>query len=69
MKITRDNYEEFLVDYWDNTLPELTRTALESFLNENPDIQTEMDGADQMVLPSRDIAFEAKKKFIFNPYE
>lgn len=67
MKITRDNYEEFLVDYWDNTLPEHTRVALESFLNDNPDIRTEMDGADQMVLPSRDIAFEAKKNLFSIP--
>lgn len=61
MKITRDNYEQYLVDYWDNTLPNDTRDQLEVFLLENPDIREEMEGAGEMVLSQSEIVLDTKK--------
>ena len=41
MNINQNNYEAFFLDYWENTLSEQDRHALEGFLLENPDLQDE----------------------------
>lgn len=41
-KITRENYEEFILDYADNLLPAGLNKEMESFLNLHPDIASEV---------------------------
>jgi hypothetical protein len=69
MKITRDNYELFLVDYWDNKLSPTEMTAVDAFLSENPDIESEMNGANEMILAPLDITFDSKKNLQSNLME
>ncbi len=43
MKITRDNYEAFFLDYMEDTLSEKERLKVELFLAENPDLAVELE--------------------------
>ncbi|TVR85725.1 MAG: hypothetical protein EA411_12295 [Saprospirales bacterium] len=50
MKIDRDNYEQFAIDFLEGTLPKEQREAFEEFLAQNPDIAEEMEDLQQAVL-------------------
>src|SRR5262245_31375077 len=43
MKITRHNYEEYLILYLDNELSSEDRRQVELFVSENADLKTELD--------------------------
>ena len=59
--ITRDNYEEFFVLYFDNELPVSMRAAVESFVNDNPDLREEWEALLQCrILPDQDHTFHDK---------
>ncbi len=45
--ISRQNYEEWLIDYLDGNLSESHRKEVEGFLANNPDIQTEFAGMEE----------------------
>ncbi|WP_236973759.1 hypothetical protein [Membranihabitans maritimus] len=43
MRVTRDNYEEYALDYVEGELDTSNKQAFEKFLDENPDIKEEFD--------------------------
>lgn len=44
MKITRDNYEIYMIDYLEDNLSQDLASEMEKFLNANPDIRGEAEG-------------------------
>lgn len=61
MNINRNNYENYFLLYVDNELSAGERTAVEEFLQLNPDLQPEFDMFREVVLqPEPDIVFSAK---------
>ena len=49
-KITRGNYEEFMIDHLDGTLSIEREAELLLFLETHPDLKAELEGLDEMVL-------------------
>jgi len=64
MKITRENYEIFLIDYLDENLDAESNLELESFLEENPDIKEEMDGLQSYCLKQTTVSFPNKEDLL-----
>ncbi len=60
MKITRNNYELFFMDYLDGKLSDAEINMLEKFLLANPDLREELEGAEKFVIDPEDIAFDQK---------
>lgn len=60
MKITRENYELFFVDYIDNKLSRDNILELMAFLAENPDLEEELEMVKEMKLEPEMISFDAK---------
>ena len=62
MKITRNNYEQFFLDYFEGNLPDNRVGELMRFLDENPDLRDEfdafelirLDGDDGVDFPGKD---------------
>jgi hypothetical protein len=50
MKIDRNNYEVYLIDYLDGNLDEATQLAVVEFLAKNPDIASEIEDLDEVIL-------------------
>jgi hypothetical protein len=62
--ITRDNYEAYMVDYWDGNLtPDLTVELLR-FLDSNPDIKKEAMDAGQFTISPENMLFDAKQEIL-----
>jgi anti-sigma factor RsiW len=59
--ITRENYEEFFLMYVDNELPAAARSAVERFVDDNPDLREEWEAFLQCRV-------EPDEKFVF-PYK
>jgi hypothetical protein len=56
MKINRNNYEVFLIDYIDGRLDPLQSNELLDFLSRNPDLKKEFDAYEKIDMPaSKDI--------------
>jgi hypothetical protein len=65
MNITRHNYEEFFLLYVDNELNIVQRKAVETFVEENPDLRPELTMLQQSVLPADDkIVFIDKQSLL-----
>lgn len=62
MKITRHNYESFLIDYLDGSLDESTVNELLLFLEQNPDIKNEFEDLDQTSLPAEEIKMPRREE-------
>ena len=60
MKINRNNYEVFLIDYLDGTLDAILEAELLLFLEENPDIREEFEGLETVSLSNQKISFDDK---------
>jgi len=58
--INRHNYEEFFLLYVDKELDEAEETAVEKFVQQNPDLGKELDMLKQSTLTNDDVRFEAK---------
>lgn len=64
MNITRHNYEEFFLLYVDNELNIAQRKAVESFLQENPDLRPELIMLQQTVLPADEQITFSNKQYL-----
>lgn len=62
MKINRNNYETFLIDYIDGKLDTSQEAELLLFLKSNPDIQEEFTEFENIPLQSDNISFIDKEK-------
>lgn len=65
MEITRHNYEEYFVLYIDNELNATERAAVEQFVNENPDLKSELEMFRDSVLPAGDVVAFADKSLLY----
>lgn len=72
MRINRNNYEAFFLDYWEGNLGVQAREDLSLFLEMNPDLQPEFYDFEEVknfcLVPDKSTCFEAKnqmKKEIF----
>lgn len=61
MKINRDNYGAFFLDYWENNLDEQGRTELAGFLEEYPELQDEFFDFQQL----SDASLPKAKQIVF----
>jgi len=61
MKITRDNYESFFIDYIEGNLPESLIDQFLDFLNQNPDLKEELHLFEEVNLPQESVVFQEKK--------
>ena len=59
--ITRNNYEEYFLDYFDGNLTEVQKKDLFSFLNENVDLKAEFERFSPVELPKEKIFFDKEK--------
>jgi len=65
MKITRKNYEEWLIDWLDNNLTVEQIDEVHLFLRANPDLQNEFNGIEKAYIPAEtvsDVDFSMLKK-------
>lgn len=65
MNITRHNYEEYFLLYVDNELNIVQRKAVETFVEENPDLRAELVMLQDSILPADDaILFQDKSSLL-----
>ena len=68
--ITRENYEEFFLLYVDNELPAAARSAVERFVDENPDLREEWEAFLQCrVQPDEEFVFPFKHELLKEEHE
>jgi hypothetical protein len=60
MKINRNNYELFFIDYLDGNLSDRDILMLEDFLLINPDLRTELEGTENIILTPDKFDFKQK---------
>lgn len=61
MKITRDNYEAFFLDYLEGKLEETMIDEFLDFLETNPDLKEELSLFEQFELPGEPVVFTGKE--------
>lgn len=61
MKITRDNYEIYFIDYQDGSLPPEDIRELKTFLLINPDLEELLEKSEQVLLPDSPEHFANKE--------
>ncbi|HLN74242.1 MAG: hypothetical protein ACM3O8_07900 [Methylococcaceae bacterium] len=61
MKITRDNYESFFLDYLEGNLEETMIDQFLDFLKQNPDLKEELDLFENVPLPKEQVVFQDKQ--------
>jgi len=62
MKITRDNYESFFMDYLEGNLHESMIDQFLDFLNQNPDLKEELHLFEEVNLPEEHVVFQEKQQ-------
>jgi len=62
MKITRDNYEVYFIDFLDDKLSPEDMKTLISFLEQNPDLAQELDGMSTCILEPQNHFFINKEE-------
>lgn len=65
MNINRNNYEEFFVLYIDNELKAAERAAVENFVDQNPDLKTELEMLQQTIMLSDNNEVFINKELLF----
>ncbi len=69
MKITRDNYEPFFMDFLDGNLEEDQINQFLDFLEQNPDLKSELQLVGKLKLPEEKIVFSGKQELYKNDSE
>lgn len=62
MKITRDNYEIYFLDYLDSNLDETLVDEFIEFLKQNPDLKEELQLFECVTVPNEETAFSGKHR-------
>ena len=62
MKITRENYESYFIDYLDGNLDARMVDEFIAFIQENPDLKEELSLFEPVKLPAGEINLEIKEK-------
>jgi hypothetical protein len=62
MKITRDNYEIYMIDFFDNNLSKEQAAEMQRFLDANPDIKEEAEGISNTSVADETVRFPHKNK-------
>jgi hypothetical protein len=62
MKITRENYESFFIDYIEGNLPESMIDQFLDFLNQNPDLKVELHLFEEVNIPEDHVVFQEKQQ-------
>ncbi len=65
MKINKENYEVFLIDYLDGNLQGSEKSDVENFLLMNPEIKKEFESIENMQLSDEPVMFPLKEKLKF----
>lgn len=61
MNINRHNYEEYVIDYFDGKLDPVQTAELMYFLSQNPDLEYEFNGYENLNLPAEELKFTGKE--------
>jgi hypothetical protein len=69
MKITRENYEPFFLDYLEGNLDKLLVDDFIEFLQQNPDLKEELQLFEAVTIPTDKLEFAAKDKLYRNVYD
>lgn len=67
MKITRDNYESFFLDYLEGNLEETMIDQFLDFLKQNPDLKEELNLFEEILLPQEPVEFKDKQALYKSP--
>lgn len=59
--ITRENYEKYIADYWDNQLVPGKKQEFEAFLLVNPDIEERLEETKAAILPVPQVTYPHKQ--------
>jgi hypothetical protein len=62
MKITRENYESFFIDYLEGNLHENMIDQFLDFLNQNPDLKEELHLFEEVSIPKEHVVFQEKQQ-------
>ncbi len=62
MKINRNNYEVFFMDYYEGNLTSAQEQALELFLSENPDLKEEFENYEEISVATPEITYQEKSQ-------
>ncbi len=66
MRVTRDNYEAFFLDYLEGNLEEDKVDQFLDFLEQNPDLKEELQLFEQVAIPKDKVVFEGKQHLYKN---
>lgn len=69
MKITRENYEPFFLDYLEGNLDKLLVDDFIEFLQQNPDLKEELQLFEVVTIPTDKLEFGAKDKLYRYTYD
>ncbi|TLX76995.1 hypothetical protein E9993_04735 [Labilibacter sediminis] len=64
MMVSRENYEIWMIDYLDGNLSEADQDLLFRFLDENPELKSELEGLDNTILKAPESHFEEKPNLL-----
>lgn len=69
MKITRDNYEPYFIDYLDGNLDQGILKELLDFIQQNPDLKEELQLIDNFKVEAEEVLFENREKLFKDKYD
>ena len=69
MKITRENYESFFIDYLDGFLDEKLIDDFIEFLQQNPDLKEELSLFENVSVDAENISFDKKDQLFKEKYD
>lgn len=69
MKITRENFEPYFIDFLDGNLPEDQIDQFLDFLEQNPDLKEELHGFENLKVAEEQIVFSGKERLYKNSEE